>query len=110
MKISDKISPDALDPDAPVFAEPWQAQAFAMVVDLHAKGAFTWEEWAACLSREVHSGVARDYYQHWLVALERIVTDKKLVAGADALTTRAQAWHDAAARTPHGQPIVLNTD
>lgn len=31
------------------FAEPWQAQAFALVVHLHSKGAFTWREWASAL-------------------------------------------------------------
>ena len=31
----------------PVFAEPWQAQAFALAVRLSADGHFTWKEWAA---------------------------------------------------------------
>lgn len=42
-----------LDADGPVFAEPWQAQAFAMAVQLHQQGAFTWTEWAAALSDEL---------------------------------------------------------
>ena len=29
-----------------VFAEPWQAQAFAMTVALHDRGLFSWNEWA----------------------------------------------------------------
>ena len=35
-------------PEAPEtpFEEPWQAQAFALTVDLHARGAFSWNEWA----------------------------------------------------------------
>ncbi|MGX9182447.1 nitrile hydratase accessory protein, partial [Mesorhizobium sp. BHbdii] len=39
--------------DAPVFAEPWQAEAFAMTVALHDKGLFSWSEWADALSAEV---------------------------------------------------------
>jgi len=35
-----------LDNNEPVFNEPWEAQAFAMVVNLHQNGAFTWTEWA----------------------------------------------------------------
>ena len=35
------------DEGGPVFAEPWQAQAFAMAVRLSAQGHFTWPEWAA---------------------------------------------------------------
>ncbi|MEJ6392997.1 nitrile hydratase accessory protein [Gymnodinialimonas sp. 2305UL16-5] len=92
--------------DAPVFEEPWQAQAFAMVVDLHAKGAFTWTEWAEALSAQVHSGIDRDYYHHWLAALEQIVAAKGLTASQD-LDQRRQEWLDAAARTPHGDPIIL---
>src|SRR3954454_4397644 len=38
------------DATGPVFAEPWQAQAFALALQLHAQGAFTWPEWAAALS------------------------------------------------------------
>jgi hypothetical protein len=30
------------DADGPVFREPWEAQAFAMAVALHARGLFTW--------------------------------------------------------------------
>ena len=43
-----------LHDNEPVFSEPWQAQAFAMVISLHRKGAFTWQEWADALSREIH--------------------------------------------------------
>ena len=32
------------DDNAPVFAEPWMAQAFAMVLQLHQTGLFTWPE------------------------------------------------------------------
>lgn len=91
---------------APVFDAPWQAQAFAMVVHLHDTGAFSWDDWAACLSAEIHSGAVRPYYEHWLAALERIVAHKGLADPA-ALAETGQAWQDAAARTPHGRPIVL---
>lgn len=44
--------------DPPVFAAPWQAHAFAMVVTLHAKGLFTWPEWAAALAAEIKAAQA----------------------------------------------------
>ena len=47
-----------------------------------------------------------DYYRHWLMALERIVAAKGLVAAA-ALEERRHEWEEAAHRTPHGQPIEL---
>ena len=34
------------DEDGPVFEEPWQAQAFATVVDLIESGQLSREEWA----------------------------------------------------------------
>ncbi len=101
------------DQDGPVFAEPWQAQAFAMAVQLHAGGLFTWTEWAATLADEIkHAQAAGDpdtgetYYHHWLAALERLVAEK----GASSVTELAErkaAWDRAARATPHGQPIAL---
>ncbi len=95
-----------LDDNEPVFNEPWEAQAFAIVINLHQKGMFTWEEWATALSSEIHGGKERDYYKHWLAALEKLVASKKLTT-IGAIETREQDWHTAAARTLHGQPILL---
>ena len=101
------------DDDGPVFAEPWQAQAFAMVVKLHEQGAFTWPEWAEYLSAEIRTAgstaTGEDYYDHWLTALERIVEDKQLMSRAER-TERKDAWDRAARATPHGQPIVLGAE
>jgi hypothetical protein len=36
------------DEGEPVFAEPWQAQAFALAVKLSEQGHFTWKEWGGC--------------------------------------------------------------
>lgn len=91
----------------PVFHEPWEAQAFAMVIALHEKNVFTWEEWASALSAQIHSGVERPYYRHWCAALESLL-DAKSIADREAVRQREAAWHDAAARTPHGEPIILD--
>ncbi|MFI4973676.1 MAG: nitrile hydratase accessory protein [Caulobacterales bacterium] len=102
-----------VDAEGPVFAEPWQAQAFAMAVQLHAAGAFSWSDWAAALSAELRAADARGdpddgsrYYEHWLAALERLVRERGLAA-QDALADRKQAWADAYRRTPHGKPVEL---
>ncbi|HEX5377144.1 MAG TPA: nitrile hydratase accessory protein [Phenylobacterium sp.] len=97
-----------VDADGPVFAEPWQAQAFAMAVQLHRQGVFTWTEWAAALSAELKSSGddGTHYYEHWLKALEGLVMSRGL-AGADALDHRKHAWEDAYRRTPHGKPVML---
>jgi cobaltochelatase CobN len=101
------------DESGPVFAEPWQAQAFAIAVRLSAQGYFTWKEWADALAAElavaVELGEADDgseYYQHWLAALEKLVISKGLTDIA-ALFERKEAWADAYRHTPHGQPVQL---
>ncbi|MFV0524948.1 MAG: nitrile hydratase accessory protein [Acidimicrobiales bacterium] len=97
----------------PVFAAPWEAQAFAMAVRLHEQGLFTWSEWATALAGEIsnardagHPDTGATFYHHWLTALERIVADTG-AASLDEQRRARDAWARAAARTPHGQPIEL---
>jgi nitrile hydratase accessory protein len=90
----------------PVFAEPWQAQAFALAVKLSEQGYFTWKEWSAALANELETDGTQGYYEHWLAALERLVTAKGLTNEA-ALLERKQAWADAYRHTPHGKPVEL---
>ena len=95
-----------LDLDDPVFNEPWEAQAFAMAVKLHERGAFTWNEWAEMLGAEIKSSDAA-YYEHWLSALEKIVEAKGLMSHKERIN-RVDEWDKAAKATPHGQPIELS--
>ncbi len=98
------------DAEGPVFAEPWQAQAFALALQLHAQGAFAWDEWAGALSRRLHAAGPSDdghhYYEHWLAALEDIVQAKNLAMSAQLLQ-RKDEWAEAYRRTPHGKPVEL---
>ena len=101
------------DAGGPVFAEPWQAQAFALAVKLSEQGHFTWKEWAAALASELKAAADRGepddgshYYDHWLAALERLLTAKGLTDPA-ALLARKEAWADAYRHTPHGKPVEL---
>ncbi len=101
------------DEDGPVFRAPWEAQAFAMALELHRRGVFTWSEWAATLSAEIAAANARHehddgshYYERWLAALETLAARKAVVGDAE-LADRIGAWDRAAQATPHGQPVVL---
>jgi nitrile hydratase accessory protein len=105
-----------VDGEAPVFAAPWEAHAFAMVLALYEKDLFTWPEWAAALSNEIKAAQAagdRDtgetYYRHWLAALEGLLAAKD-VTSPEALTRYRNAWGAAAHRTPHGTPIELHAE
>ena len=107
------LPPLPRDEDGPVFAEPWQAQAFALAVSLSDQGHFTWKEWTGALADELRAAAARGepddgsrYYHHWVATLEGLIAAKGLT-DAPALHTRKEAWADAYRHTPHGQPVVL---
>jgi nitrile hydratase accessory protein len=107
------LPPLPRDEEGPVFAEPWQAQAFALAVKLSEQGHFTWKEWAAALADELKAAADRGepddgshYYERWLATLERLVTEKGLADRA-ALVARKEAWADAYRHTPHGKPVEL---
>lgn len=118
---SKHASPGALEhlPDlprderGPVFAEPWQAQAFALAIKLSEQGYFTWNEWAERLGHELADAAGRGepddgtlYYHHWLTALEDLVTSRGL-SDVATLFERKEAWADAYRHTPHGEPVQL---
>lgn len=91
------------DDEGVVFAAPWEAKAFALVVHLHQRGAFAWQDWVSSLSAEIAEDRARPvetpYYELWLSAAEKLMTRQGLVEGGalgalrDALRT-AQSDHD----------------
>ncbi|MBQ85881.1 MAG: nitrile hydratase accessory protein [Gammaproteobacteria bacterium] len=121
-----------IENNEPVFKEPWEAQAFSLVIALHEKGVFSWDEWSEALAKAIHWGphqagendvvqrvgeglggrmgekgnIGDSYYQHWLAALEHLAVAKGL-SEADELAQRVQAWREAYLATPHGQPVEL---
>src|ERR1700687_957108 len=104
------------DAGGPVFAEPWQAQAFALALKLSEQGHFTWKEWAAALAGELKSAADRGepdggshYYDHWLAGPVRLLPAKGLTDDA-SLLARKEAWADAYRHTPHGKPVDIRAD
>jgi len=78
------------DNDGPIFVEPWQAQAFAVVVELIESEKVTRTEWAdrlgAVLKAAEDDGqydTGTRYYDHWLTALEQLVVEKDLAQWQD---------------------------
>lgn len=107
------VAPLPCDATGPVFAEPWQAQAFALAVALHERGVFTWNEWADAISAEIrehaHDDDGSRYYEFWLEALEHLLIAKGQTTHA-AVDELAASWARAAEATPHGRPIELAND
>jgi nitrile hydratase accessory protein len=97
----------------PVFAEPWQAEAFAMTVRLQERGVFSWSEWAEALSQELYRPGRRadagDYYECWVAALTRLVSELSIASMQD-IDRLTSSWQRAAEATPHGQAIRLEND
>ena len=72
-----------------VFSAPWEARAFAIALGLSEAGFFTWDEFRARLIAEVgasdrireRDGTANEgeYYEHFVRALEAIVTEKGII-------------------------------
>ena len=71
------------DAEGVVFAAPWEAKAFALVVHLHQRGAFVWQDWVNALSTEIAADrkrpVETPYYELWLTAAEKLMTQQGLV-------------------------------
>ncbi len=86
-----------MDEAGPVFKEPWEAQAFALVLTLHERKCFTWPEWVEALSgviaeaqRQGDPDLGRTYYRHWLAALEQLVLAKRLAQPGELRRRRAE--------------------
>jgi nitrile hydratase accessory protein len=97
----------------PVFAEAWQARAFALAMKLSERKHFSQKEWTMALARELQNAADRGeaddgshYYEHWLAALEALAVEKGLASRA-SLDSKKEAWKDAYLRTPHGKPVEL---
>ena len=78
------------DKQHPVFAEPWEAHAFAIAVKLSEKCLLKWSEWTDTLTEEIkiakEQGVpdfGNTYYQFWLTALETILLEKNILKKSD---------------------------
>ncbi len=112
------------DGSEPVFANPWQAQIFALVVGLHQRGCFSWDEWTETLSTEIaaapdngendndnsnrkESDPGDSYYRMWVIALERLLVNKTVVY-SDDIQNRVNEWRSAYLNTPHGSPVTLS--
>jgi nitrile hydratase accessory protein len=71
-----------------VFHDEWERRAFAMAVSLAEQGAFEWSEFQhkliaaiADAERDDAQQPSRGYYESWLLALEALLQEKKLLQG-----------------------------
>ena len=105
--------------EAPVFDAPWQARLFALTLTLVERGVFAWTDWTPALARAIRSAEADAartepsgdpsalYWRAWSEALSALLAERGLATPAE-VERGAGLWQQAAARTPHGQPIQLD--
>jgi nitrile hydratase accessory protein len=93
------------------FAEPWEAEAFALAVELSDRGVFAWSEFSLALGAEIRTAGADGgtaFYALWLLALERLLTGKGIVSSV-VVQAREAAVRDQAALAQHpsrdGSPV-----
>ena len=78
------------DEEGPVFAEPWEARAFGLVIHMYQQGQFTWPEWVQYLSAEIAAAKEAGrpdhgpaYYKLWMTAATKLFTAKGLIGEAE---------------------------
>ncbi len=80
--------------DTPVVTEPWQARAFAVVVQLCRDGHAEWDDFQRRLIAEIGAAdaagdAATGYYDHWLAACEGLLVERGLAAAAALRSARS---------------------
>ncbi|MCU0550183.1 MAG: nitrile hydratase accessory protein [Leptolyngbya sp. Prado105] len=71
-----------------LFERPWEGRAFGMAIALSKKGHYEWEDFRQGLIASIAEWEAThckddpnwDYYQRWLLALERLTLDSNLIS------------------------------
>lgn len=101
------------DRGGPVFADSWEAQAFALANLLIEAGFMTRAAWVEVFGQEIKAAQGRGdpdrgdtYFQHLVTALERIMVERDLIS-RPALQEQELLWLRAVENTPHGVAISL---
>ena len=81
-----------------LFSESWQRCAFGIAVALSKKGHYEWEDFRQQLITSISEWESEhalddpswNYYERWLIALERTVVESKIVESAELETRTAE--------------------
>lgn len=91
-----------------VFAEPWQARAFALALALSERGIFSLRDFQVALIGRINSfeksrciAGTGDYYSLWIEALEYLLTQKNMLPSERLSLLEHQVVGDAESRKVH---------
>ena len=98
-----------------VFHDPWERQVFALAVALCEQGLYQWDEFRDRLIAEIAAEAAGNtedpssprpgYYEHWLVAFEKLVTEKGICPPEQLSTLTKGTKAEAAGREPRRREL-----
>ncbi len=85
--IGSKDAPPRLNAQI-LFSREWEGRAFGIALALSKQGHFEWEDFRQQLIASISEWEGEhakddpswDYYQRWMIALERVLVDRKLVS------------------------------
>ena len=102
-----------LEDGHPAFAEPWHAEAYALVQVLIETGRVEPTRWTeafgSALRKAAADGSPEDsgtYYAALADALGQVLLDDGRLRAGEA-EQRGEAWRAAYQQTPHGKPVTL---
>jgi nitrile hydratase accessory protein len=110
---NEALSPLKRKDDAPLFDEPWQAQALAMADVLVRSGTLAAKDWANTLGAQLRqrsrteADDANAYYGAVLAALQELLYQSGAV-DPDQVASLKEQWERAYLTTPHGSPVELS--
>lgn len=77
------------------FRRGWEAQIFAIVVQLSRSGLFTWAEWTSRLAREIGKPPAHlGEFAPWISALQSLLDEKQVLTARDVALRLQEFEHN----------------
>lgn len=87
----DGLGPINIEANEPVFHEDWERRVFGVMMAMFAGGHYVVDEFRHAIERMGAANyLGTSYYEHWLHAVETLLTDKGLVTQAELEARKAQ--------------------
>jgi len=75
----------------PVFDEPWEGRSFGLALSLVDGLGLSWDDFRVELIAAIESDPSRPYYESWMLALERLVTEQTAIDADELSRHRGRA-------------------
>lgn len=87
----DGLGPIDIEANEPVFHEPWERRVFGMFVSAFAGGHFNVDQFRHAIERMAPAHyLESSYYEHWLHALETLLTENGVISPDELEARKAE--------------------